>query len=123
MILTHNDNARNITLMLTLKNPRAPFLPLWSICNFVFCDSSGLFGNFQTLAVISRINLGLRVSARQCAAVCAHGSSFVFCCSDQSGLLASISQHVRLLDTFGTGSQISNAQKQKCQTYTNNRAS
>ena len=92
--------------MLTLNNPRAPFLPLWSICNFVFCDSSGLFGNFQTLAVISRINLGLRGSARQCA----HGSSFVFCCSDQSGLLASISQHVRLLDTFGTGSQISNAQ-------------
>ena len=127
MILTHNDNARNITLMLTLNNPRAPFLPLWSICNFVFCDSSGLFGNFQTLAVISRINLGLRVSARQCAAVRgsarAHGSSFVFCCSDQSGLLASISQHVRLLDTFGTGSQISNAQKHKCQTYTNNRAS
>ena len=67
MILTHNDNARNITLMLTLNNPRAPFLPLWSICNFVFCDSSGLFGNFQTLAVISRINLGLRGSARQCS--------------------------------------------------------
>ena len=71
MILTHNDNARNITLMLTLDYPRVPFLPLWSICNFVFCDSSGLFGNFQTLAVISRINLGLRGSARQCAAVLA----------------------------------------------------
>ena len=53
--------------MLTLNNPRAPFLPLWSICNFVFCDSSGLFGNFQTLAVISRINLGLRGSARPTA--------------------------------------------------------
>ena len=63
MILTHNYIIRNITLMLTLNNPRAPFLPLWSICNFVFCDSSGLFGNFQTLAVISRINLGLRGSA------------------------------------------------------------
>ena len=64
MILIQNYITRNITLMLTLNNPRAPFLPLWSICNFVFCDSSGLFGNFQTLAVISRINLGLRGSAR-----------------------------------------------------------
>ena len=63
----YNDITRNITLILTLNNPRAPFLPLWSICNFVFCDSSGLFGNFQTLAVISRINLGLRGSARQCS--------------------------------------------------------
>ena len=70
MILTHNDNARNITLMLTLDYQRAPFLPLWSICNFVFCDSSGLFGNFQTLAVISRINLGLRGSARPRLFVC-----------------------------------------------------
>ena len=28
-----------------------------SICNFTFCPSSGLFGNFQTLEIISRINL------------------------------------------------------------------
>ena len=70
MILIHNYITRNITLMLTLNNPRAPFLPLWSICNFVFCNSSGLFGNFQTLAVISRINLGLRGSARPRPFVC-----------------------------------------------------
>ena len=28
-----------------------------SICNLTFCPTSGLFGNFQTLGIISRINL------------------------------------------------------------------
>ena len=58
---------------------------------FHFLSETGLFGNLQTLDVISRINLG---SA-------AHQGSFVLWVgSHQSGLLDSISQHVRLLDTF-----------------------
>ena len=68
--------------------PRASFL---LPAPFAISLFAGEFGNLQTLDVISRINLGFA----------AHQASFVLWVEKhQSGLLGSISQLVRLRDTF-----------------------